>query len=108
MTKLLQLIGVALFSVIAFATTVLSRPAIQTKPPLIAPDVPPSAVRSTAVDEPVCYFQTANGRSIDLSKLCDSFTESTYSPQVTYPQPPKVYDQKAVQAFDESLYGPNN
>ena len=97
-----------LFSVVAFATTALSKPAAQTNQPLIVPDVSPSAVRSTAVDEPVCYFQTTNRRTIDLSRLCDSSTGSTPSLQVTYPQPPKVYDQKAVQAFDESLYGPNN
>ena len=107
-TRLFQWIGVAILSCALFATVALSKPATQTTQPSATPDVSPSAVRSAAVDEPVCYFQTTDRRTIDLSRLCDSSTGSTPSLQVTYPQPPKVYDQKAVQAFDESLYGPNN
>lgn len=108
MTKLIQWIGVAIFSIVAFATTALSKPPTQTNQPLTPPDASPSVMRSTVVDEPVCYFRTTNRGTIDLSKLCDSSVGSAPSLQVTYPQAPRVYDQNAVRAFDDALYGPNN
>lgn len=100
---------VALFSIGVFASASASSSlAAQTRQPFITPDVSPSIVRSTAVDEPICYLQTANRQTIDLSKLCDHSTGVTSTLQSTYPQPPKVYDQDAVRAFDDSLYGPTN
>ena len=108
MAKLIQWVGMTIFGIVAFATTALSKPPTQTNQPLTSPAVLPSVMMSTASDEPFCYFQTTNRRTIDLSKLCGISTGSAPSLQVTYPQPPRVYDQKVVQAFDESLYGPNN
>ncbi len=106
-TRLFQWVGVATLSCALFATVALSKPATQTTQSSATPDVLPSVVRSAAVDEPVCYFQTTNRQTIDLSVLCGDSTRVTPL-QATYPQPPRVYDQDAVKAFDDSVYGSDN
>jgi hypothetical protein len=75
-------------------------------------------VQPTSEDSP-CYFQTQNGSTIDLARLCGATvtpsparsiapTQSTAIRKQSYPQPPKVYDYGRMKAFDDSLYGTRN
>lgn len=94
-----------------------------------------AAIAQTATTDPICYMQTQSGTLIDLRSLCQQqIPEGTprfqpsqspasgqsplpasthpqskkypnYEGPVSYPDPPNVYDYKAMEDFDRELYG---
>ncbi|MBW4519862.1 MAG: hypothetical protein KME16_09210 [Scytolyngbya sp. HA4215-MV1] len=77
-------------------------------PPAQKPQPQNSGFPVQDLDEPVCYFQTEGGNVVDLTNLCNQPKPAPTLPTVTYPQAPNVYNKKALQDFDDSLYGREN
>ena len=55
---------------------------------------------------PLCYLTTDSGQIVDLSSICGEASPGSVTP-VIYPPPPTVYDQGAIDSFDDALYGPD-
>jgi hypothetical protein len=75
-------------------------------------------VQQLSEDSP-CYFQTQDGSTVDLARLCGATSNPSQSRAIapsqspatvhqSYPHPPKVYDYDKMKAFDDSLYGSRN
>ena len=89
-------------AVVFFAQAAYSLPQTQPSPSQN------SAIPTQNLDEPICYFQTESGNVVDLTNLCKQPKRVPAVPMVTYPQAPNVYDKKALQDFDDSVYGQEN
>lgn len=94
----------------SLAMTVLIAKASDSRPVPQGMQFPPENIQRPAqakanADLPVCYLQTEDGRTLDLSSLCQT-TPVISASRSTYAEPPKVYNDAAMKAFDEQLYGP--
>ena len=99
-----------LFS-IAIATFLIPpgnlRQAAYGSPPLRP--LPPQTSPTTPANQPTgglpCYLVTDSGYTVDLSDICGQIASP--APVIIYPPAPNVYDQDAIDAFNDSWYGPD-
>jgi hypothetical protein len=60
-------------------------------------------VAKSEIDIPICYMQTADGRSLDLSSLCEE--QPGNSSIRSARSSPSPYNATAIKKFDDELYG---
>jgi len=106
--KVMQKIFLSAF--LSLAMTVVIAKATDSRPVPQGMQFPPENIQlpeqaKANTDLPVCYLQTEDGRTLNLSRLCQT-TPVISASRSTYPEPPKVYNYVAMKAFDEQLYGP--
>lgn len=70
---------------------------------------PVATTQPPSVEDFPCYFQTQQGTTFDLSKLCGASPPTAAEP-VARPDSskPRDYDYRKIKDFDDSLYGRND
>jgi hypothetical protein len=101
--RLAVISGVGL--VLLLNTAAFGQPSPQVNQPTSATGKTAPINNSSQTDNSLCYIQLTNGKTINLSQLCGPTSDSSRLTQ-TYSQPPTVYNDSAIKAFDESVYGP--
>lgn len=93
-----------LIASLSFALTVFIAEAAFSLP--LPQETQPSEVAKSEVDVPICYMQTANGRILSLSRLCEQQpVDSGIRSALPSPSP---YNASAIEKFDDELYGKGN
>lgn len=93
-------------SVLLISTAAFGQSSPQVSQPATVTREAASTNTQAQADTPLCYAQLPNGRTVNLSEICGDQTNGARLAQSTYSQPPVVYDDAAIKAFDDSVYGP--
>lgn len=106
--KLRKLFSKRILLAVAFLVATVSVLFAQMTTAAPKPEVQPVAVPTQQpIEDSPCYFQTQEGSTLDLSRICGTSTP-TESPAISRPSEPqrgRNYNYRQMKKFDDSLYG---